>query len=103
MALIWDGKRALVVPFLDRGDIVYRPPALAPSLRQAIRFPTAPVRYGSLRVLFEDTARVFERRRFAKDDARGYSLIVLACWVPELFPSPPTLLVGGSDAVCVLC
>jgi len=93
----WDGREAVIVPYLNHGDVVYTPPRLALSLYQAVRFPGAPIDFGSLRTLFHDTSAVFERCGCAKDDARWWSVVVLATWVPEIFPSPPTVIVCGSD------
>ena len=56
----WDGKQVLVVPYFSQGNVVYRPPKLTPSLREAIRFParrsiTAPcARFSMTRLLFSN-------------------------------------------------
>ncbi|HMK22287.1 MAG TPA: hypothetical protein VK466_08120, partial [Terriglobales bacterium] len=57
----WDGKQVVVLPYVDLGSVVYGPPKVAPSVRHAVRFPSAPVEYGSVRTLFQGTATMFER------------------------------------------
>ena len=54
----YDGSRTVVLPQLDFGNIVYSPPRLAPSLRKAVRFPSAPVEYGSVSALFQGIVAV---------------------------------------------
>jgi hypothetical protein len=93
----YDGTRTVVLPYLDLGNIVYSPPRLAPSIRKAVRFPGVPVECGSVRALFQEIVAVLEKFGFARDDAYWFSVVVLATWVPELFPDPPTFLVYGSD------
>ena len=93
----WNGHQSVILPFLDRDGTVYRPPALSPSLRQALRFPAAAVEYGSLRTLFSDIVKIFENMGISKDDSRWCALVVLSTWVPELFSNLPTLLLCGSD------
>src|SRR5215831_10220099 len=54
----WDGRKLLLVPYLSHSGFLYRPPKLAVSLRQALRFPAAPVEFGALRSLFDDVTAV---------------------------------------------
>lgn len=93
----WDGKQVLVVPYFSQGNVVYRPPKLTPSLREAIRFPAAPIDYGSLRSLFDDQAAVFERRGLESVTAKVCSWVTLASWVPEVLPTSLNVVFCGPD------
>lgn len=93
----FDGTQAHVVPQIPSGNIVYQPPKLTPSLRQAIRFPSAPADYGCLRSLFGDISAVYERRGLALEAARGCSWVTVASWVPEVLPTSLNVLFCGTQ------
>lgn len=93
----YDGMQHLVLPYFESGNIVYAPPRLESNLYGALKFPAAPVEYGSLTGLFNEAVAIVEQRGFSSEVGRCCGLFSLASWVPELFFDPPTLIIYGRE------
>jgi hypothetical protein len=93
-----------VVPQFDYGSTIFSPPQLSPTLRNAVRFPTPPIEFGSVPVLGDQTVGVFEGRGLTRNFSSCCASMVLASWVPEAFFSPPTFLIscGSLREVAIL-
>jgi hypothetical protein len=97
MLCAYDGLQANILPHYEFGNIVYSPPKLHPTLLSRLRFPTAPIEYGSVAKLFRSAVQIFEERGFSKEVSRLAVSVALASWLPEFLFELLTLLVYGSD------
>jgi hypothetical protein len=100
--LSWDGKEILIRPLMNRGGIVYQPPRLHPSIRQAMRFPSGASGYGTILELFTRVASACGEHLGLPEDYSAFATCwILSTWVPELLQIPPTLCIrGGFMQVC---
>jgi len=96
--LFWDGKTASIAPQVERDRLIYKPPNLHASVRQAIRLPRRAGSYGKAKALFADIQNLFEK--YVGGDYReaaALTLWVVTTWFPDCVPSPPQLSLSGPD------
>src|SRR6202030_931569 len=96
--LIWDGdEKPIIVPAINRGSILYHPPVLHPSVREAVTFPIDAVEYGTTTQLFTKIFKLYgECLGLPKDLGAFATCWTLGSWIPELLPVPLTLCVIGA-------
>jgi hypothetical protein len=96
--LYWDGKESVIVPQIEHDGVIYQAPDLHPTIRQAIWFPGGAADYGTTGALFQGVAGLFPQYLgFSEDSAALSTIWILSSWLPEHFPAPPTLCIGGPN------
>lgn len=104
--LYWDGKgKPLISPATNRGSIIYYPPDLHPSVREAVTFPHGVVDYSSTAALFKKIALLLcEHARLPEDLAAFTTCWILSTWIPECMLIPFMLCVSSTlmHATCNL-
>jgi hypothetical protein len=104
--LSWDGKeRPSIAPAFNCDGVVYEPPDLHPSVRDAMTFPNGAVEYGTVAELFVKTSNLYREHAGMREDLAAFTTSwTLSSWVPEFLLIPLTLCVIGAPMhqVCSL-
>ncbi len=102
--LLWDGTQAFIQdsvqlnpePDSNSETIIFEPPDVDPTVRQAIRFPTRVAPFNSTRELFNDVCA--QVKKFTDLSSELTSLVgysVLASWFPDCVPAPICVSIVG--------
>jgi hypothetical protein len=95
---LWNGKEPVIAPQIVHEGVAYQAPALHPSIRQAVWFPSGATEYGTTRALFQGVADLLRRHLgFAEDSAALATIWVFSSWLPEHFSAPPTLCITSQN------
>jgi len=96
--LFWDGKEPLIASEINHDGVVYQAPALHPSIRQGVWFPSGAAEYGTVGALFWKIGPLFcQHVGFPEDSAAFATVWIFSSWFPEHFYAPPTLCVNSSN------
>jgi hypothetical protein len=104
--LSWDGKeQSSIAPAFNCDGIVYGPPDLHATVREAMTFPKGAVEYGTVAELFMKVSNLYrEYAGLPEDSAASTTCWTLSSWIPEFLLIPLTLCVSGAPMrqVCTL-
>jgi hypothetical protein len=96
--LYWDGKSEFIAPEIPYVGRLYRPPDLHVSLQRAISLASGIADYGSAVALFQQVTGLVEKYiGLPTEDAERVSLWTATAWLADCLPSPPPLVISGSD------
>src|SRR5579863_6091259 len=93
-----DGKEEPAIQqVIHRGDVVYQPPALHQSIREAITFPRGVADYGGVRQLFMRMCGLYqEHLRLPADAAAFQASWDIATWLADWMQSPLSMCIIGA-------
>jgi hypothetical protein len=96
--LCWDGQEEpLIQPAFACDSIVYQPPDVHPSIREAMTFPNGASEYGTTRDLFMKIASAYRQHLWLPEDLAAFTTCwTLSSWVPEFMVIPLTLCVSSA-------
>jgi hypothetical protein len=96
--LSWDGKQEpLIAPAIDCGGVVYHPPDLDVTVREAMTFPRGAVEHGTVAELFTKIANLYREHTGLSEDLAAFATCwTLSSWIPELMLIPITLCISGA-------
>lgn len=96
--LVWDTKeKSFISPAIERGGILYYPPDLHQSIREAMIFPNGVAEYGTVAKLFAKISSLYREHLELPEDLAAFATCwSLSSWVPELLLVPPTLCIIGA-------
>jgi hypothetical protein len=94
--IIWDRQQTIVVPKLEHEGMVYRPPKLHPSIRAALRFPTAAADYESTLALVSKLTELCTRYFGLSERCDRITAVwILTTWIQDACYCPPALCIAG--------
>lgn len=92
-----DGKARSIAPQVKHDGILYSPPSLDQSIRDAILFPMDVAEADSSDSLLEDVSQVFrDCLRLAAELAAFFTIWIFTSWVPERMLTPVTLCITAT-------
>jgi hypothetical protein len=96
--LCWDGEKEPVIqPAFACDSIVYQPPDVHPSVREAMTFPKGVSKFGTSLDLFTGVATAYREHMGLPEDLAAWTTsFTFASWVPEFMLIPPTLCLSGA-------
>src|SRR5947209_3342470 len=96
--LLFTGGTVICAPEVTHRGVLYKPIQLNSRIWTATRLPDRTINYGSADKLFaETTALLREHGGFSPPSALLGTAWTASTWLHDSLPSPPTLLVSGSD------
>ncbi len=94
--LLWNGSSAKVAPQIEYGRSVYEPIGLEPTVVHTVRWPKAPIQYGSTRSLFERVLGLIKHHvEIPNTFARLLTYFVFSTWFPDRLSLAPGLAILG--------
>jgi hypothetical protein len=94
----WDGTNApIVAPAVDCGGILYQAAEVDPAVRDATRFPSGAVEYGTFGELFRKISCLGRELLGLPEDLATFATCwIFTTWVVELMLIPISLVVSGA-------
>ena len=92
------GKRTWNGPRLQFNDSVYAPAEIPPTIVAGMNLPAFAIPYGSVRSLFDNLVRRFERLRLTPRDAKVSTYFVIATHFADCLGIAPCAQVAAADA-----